>query len=242
MRNLFIGIFVIVLNCNVFARESKANPSEKVPSPMTTASGALSSPAKIMKEMRNETAALMEESDRLRQEHSSLKAELSKLLSLTPTTKSSQRSLNTDIAVLKEKNQTLERKLSTLEKKQKLRDLQLDDLELEQRQLMLNDKVQLQEQLMNPPALPKTSSIASADAARESGDLSSRLFAIRQQKAQRDKNIKGLKKENAHLLAAIENEYAQKTQEKRVLEKEIAVLQSPRAVKSKDSGATVDNR
>ena len=165
---------------NLFARESKANPSEKVPSPMTTAAGSLSSPAKIVEEMRNETAALMEENDRLMQEHSSLKQKLSNPPAIPPTTKSSHRSLTIDIWASKEKNQTLEKKLSTLEKKQKLRDLQLDDLELEQRQLMLNDKVRLNEQLMNHPALSKTSSITSADAAQESSDLSSQLFGLAQ--------------------------------------------------------------
>ena len=45
---------------------------------------------------------------------------------------------------------------------------------------MLNDKVRLKEQLMNPSALPNPSLITSADAAQESGDLSSQLSGLAQ--------------------------------------------------------------
>ena len=125
---ILVGIFIIVSSSSiVFAQAVKAT-----------------SPSKIIEDMRNETATLLQDSDRLTQENDSLQKQYLNFQTKEDPghlLENKKKSLNNEIFILKEKNKTFKKKLLTLEEKQRLRRLQADDLELEQRQLMLDYKL-----------------------------------------------------------------------------------------------------
>ena len=141
-------------------------------------------------------------------------------------------SLKEEISILKENNKVLQKEWMVLKQKENLRELQIADLEFQQRQLMLANKLQLVEvanqQKQNETVSPSPSTLDPAAIQKEIEQDESQLSAISQQKITRAKEIKDLKTANAQLVRSAQDAYVKKEKEKRDLEQKIKGLESRR--------------
>lgn len=244
---IFVSLTVISLGIS-FPAQAVSDPSESS-SPMP------SSWQSKIEDIKKKAQALLDQHDRLTEENASLEKEIVDLehndipsedaiLDQQAQEAKDLRFWRSKVESLESDNRILSKELIVLKQKEHLRRLQLEDLEYQERQLMLGNKLTSGQTLRAQSKKAQSTPLFGAGLAKDLPkpdpekiqsniqQTQKKYEDLEKQKQSLTKEIKSLKDKNAAGVVSVEQEYAQKKKIKRSLEAKIADLEKRKALSS----------